>query len=271
MRSARRALRFSWQGITLRDKILIFLLIAFETTSFANVARRRRLKRLIGRYAQDNVVCVRFHGHTGARAFLLRAGDNSDYSVASEFFRGGYQYPDFVPEQIVDGGANIGLFTVMAADRFPAAIIDSYEPGADNLRMLERNLAFNGIKARVWKNALWDKEEVLTFRSAAAYIGTVTADGGPAAGEQGAIQVQGILPEVQRDCWMKLDIEGAEYVVMPALFKAGRFPRWLSAELHHFRENANETRQLLKANGYTLIDFPENNDVDLANVAAARR
>lgn len=170
-------------GLGLLDKTLIVLIIAFETTDLANTVRRAGLKRLVRRAARDGRVRVRFKGRTGIRTFLLREDDSADYSVASEFFRGGYPEPDFSPKQIVDGGANIGLFSVFAADRFPGVRIDCYEPSRENVVLLRQNLACNGIEATVREAALWSHETTLIFHAEEAYSGTVSETGAGAPTE----------------------------------------------------------------------------------------
>jgi FkbM family methyltransferase len=258
---------FARVGLSVRDKLLTFMLIAFETTNMENLQRRLRLRRLINLFARRGLVEVRFHGHSGKRSFVLRAGNVADYSVASEFLRGGYSCPDFTPRHIVDGGANIGLFSVTAADRFPRAQIDCYEPSEHNVEILERNLSRNGVAAVICRAALWSSETTVTFMEAESYSGFVSPRAGSAAGHE----VPALLPNIRTDCWLKLDIEGAEYEVLPALFASGRFPRWISAELHNYHLKGAEIKSLLDAYGYAVFGFPAAPDVEIANVYAVRR
>ena len=233
----------------------------------ANTRRRSLLKRLIDGLARDGAVEVRYKGHSGNRVFILRAGNGADYSVASEFFRGGYRFPNFQPKHIVDGGANIGLFSVTAADRFQRAQIDCYEPSRENVALLCRNLARNGVSADVRQAALWAREEKLRFVEVKSYSGTVS----PAAEVAAGCEVQAVLPEIKEDCWLKLDIEGAEYELLPALFAAGRFPRWISAELHHYRDKGPRLVALLGERGYAVSNVPANQNSELANIYAIRK
>lgn len=266
-RSVWRAFAFARVGLSIRDTTLIFMLIAFETTSMENSERRERLKKLINLFARRGLVEVRFCGRSGEKAFVLRAGNAADYSVASEFFRGGYTCPDATPGHIVDGGANIGLFAVTAADRFPRAQIDCYEPCESNVEMLKRNLSRNGVAASVCSAALWSRETTVTFVEAESYSGHVAAQADATPGHE----VRAVLPDIGKDCWLKLDIEGAEYEVLPALFAAGRFPRWISAELHQYGVKGGMLKPLLEANGYRVSGFPTDADAEIANVYAVRR
>lgn len=85
---------FAMRGRTLADRWTVFLLIAFETTSFANTGRRQRIKQLLqGQADQDGLIAVRFNRDGHDLSFYLRASEDGDLSVASEFIRAGYRYP----------------------------------------------------------------------------------------------------------------------------------------------------------------------------------
>ena len=148
----------------------------------------------------------------------------------------------------------------------PQARIDCYEPNRNNIEILQRNLSANGVAATVHNVALWSREMMVDFVEAEFDTGAVAARNGTAAG----YQTPAALPQIGEDCWLKLDIEGAEYEVLPALFAADRFPRWISAELHRYQLMGAEVKALLAANGYTLFHFPSDQNTDLANVYAVR-
>ena len=251
-----RTLPIANRGRGLADKAGIFLVIAFETTAFANTIRRARIRRALGAMANEGLVTLRFARDGHDYIFKLRADEDGDISVASEFIRSGYEFPDTVPAQIIDGGANIGLFAVMASRRFPGVRVACFEANPDNIQALQRNLAINRANAVAINQALWSGDSEVVFHRHMAYSGHV-AEGGaePEAGD--AIKVKAILPDVGADCWLKIDIEGAEYEVLPALFAAGRFPRWISAELHYYREKGAVLVQAMRHHGYSLRGVPD--------------
>lgn len=165
------------RGRRLADNAAIFLLIAFETTDLANVRRRRRAKRLLGTLARDGLITVQFVRDGEEFTFTLRAAEAGDLCVASEFIRGVYLFPDANPAQIIDGGANIGLFTVLASRRFPNVMIECFEVNPANIDALRRNIAANGANAEVVNKALWSGDGELEFHSHMAYSGFVTEAG----------------------------------------------------------------------------------------------
>jgi hypothetical protein len=59
-----------------------------------------------------------------------------------------------------------------------------------------------------------------------------------------------ILPTIGEDCWLKLDVEMAEYEVLPALMEAQILPRWITMEIHHYDSRGYLMRNLLRAHGY---------------------
>ena len=210
---------------------------------------RRWIAELIGLFGVGKQVRVDFHGVTRIVTFRLRRGNESDYSIASEFLKGGYQAPDFVPDQIVDGGANIGLFSVLAADRFPSAKLILFEPDAENIAMAEINLTQNGIDCEIHQKGLWSRSATLYFRPSGSNFSSlsgIVADSPPGS----PVEVVGL--SIGRNCWLKLDIEGSEYEVLPALLKGEVCPRWLSAELHFYDKRGSVLRELLTAHGYTI-------------------
>ncbi len=255
-------------GRSLGDKLIIFLLIAFETTSFANRGRRARVKALLRRIAGgDGLLPVRFTRDGHDLVFHLRVEEDGDLSVASEFIRAGYQFPPQEPRQIIDAGANIGLFSVMASKRFPDVRIISYEANPDNIAILAQNIAANGANAEVVNKAVWSGPGELVFHSHMAYSGQVSA---ASDADEGAVRVPAELPAVGPDCWLKLDIEGAEYEVMPAMLAAGSYPRWISAELHYYDTKGQPLVALLREHGYTLTGLPVDDKAELAELFAQR-
>ncbi|MDG7013008.1 MAG: FkbM family methyltransferase [Nitrososphaerota archaeon] len=57
----------------------------------------------------------------------------------------------FVPSNgvIVDIGANVGVFSILAASRFGSARVHSFEPSPKNFEMLKRNVALNHMDSVV--------------------------------------------------------------------------------------------------------------------------
>jgi glycosyltransferase involved in cell wall biosynthesis len=113
-----------------------------------------------------------------------------------------------------------------------------------NFAQLRKNLDANEIVAEIVPKALWSKSAELFFHPGESYSGHVNAETSP-------YPISCIQPSVPDQCWLKLDIEGAEYEVLPALLKAGCRPGTISMEIHDFNHRGNFLLSLLKAYGYS--------------------
>ena len=64
------------------------------------------------------------------------------------------------------------------------------------------------------------------------------------------------LQRVGPMCWMKVDVETAEYEIIPALIKTKSLPRLISIEVHHYSKYGINSVQLLRQNGYLISGLP---------------
>lgn len=126
--------------------------------------------------------------------------------------------PAWKPRGIIDAGAALGLFAIPMLKADPSLRIAAFEPSHRQRIFLRRNLQRNGVADRAQINALalWNKEEILHFRSH-GYMGSVRGVGSIPVTYPHQERVQA-LP---LDAWsrqnpdfpidlIKMDIEGAE-------------------------------------------------------------
>lgn len=129
-----------------------------------------------------------------------------------------YHLPqDFVPDLILDGGGNTGLFTINALKRWPSARAIIFEPVPDNIDRIQAHLAANHLQAELETVCLGSTEGTAKFYCREANQGnfsdelpyTHTID----------VEVTSLRPYLPTDpttrCLIKLDIEGAELSVTP--------------------------------------------------------
>ena len=70
----------------------------------------------------------------------IRKGSSDGSLFRQIFYDGEYDLAiPFEPKYIIDGGANIGFFAVLMANRFPNATIISIEPDSNNFELLKKN------------------------------------------------------------------------------------------------------------------------------------
>lgn len=133
---------------------------------------------------------------------------------------------NFVPETIVDAGANIGLTSLFFANRFPSASIVALEPDADNFDLLKSNTSpYNNI--HLLFSGLWKSDTYLAVvdeghGNNAFTVKEVSKE------TPGAIQATTVPSIMQQLKWeridiLKIDIEGSE----KAIFSEPDIP-WLA-------------------------------------------
>jgi FkbM family methyltransferase len=238
--------RLSSSGNGFRSRLLAFLCARLGNLSEKRRGLRAVIFKLIGCFARNEQINISFRTSRQTLTIFLRQGNRADYLVFGEMVMGGYKVPgqpSSRPTAVIDGGANIGLFSLFAHATFPGIKVTCYEPDKDNLAQLRRNLEANNIVGEVIPKALWSKTAELFFHPAESYSGHVDAEPSP-------YPISCILPVVPDHSWLKLDIEGAEYEVLPALLNSGCRPKIISMEIHDFNRRGSQLLSLLQAHGY---------------------
>lgn len=171
----------------------------------------------------------------------------------------------------IDGGANVGLFTLVAARRVgPTGRVVSFEPASSTRAVLARNVALNDL---AWVEI---RNEALSTSPGELELVVFGGDGAglssfkPASAAGGRVEKVPVarLDDVvdertrQRVRVLKLDVEGAEVAALrgaPALLAHGP-DLLLEIEPGHLaRQGASvdELVELLSAHGYTLHAIAE--------------
>ena len=123
---------------------------------------------------------------------------------------------------VLDLGAHIGSFAILAARLRSDITIHCYEPSSDNSRLLRQNLALNRLEGRVvtHRAAVSDGDGPVQLRVSGptdAFDVTAGRVGGETASEQVPAQtLRSILREIgaERLDLLKMDVEGSEYAVL---------------------------------------------------------
>lgn len=187
----------------------------------------------------------------------------SDQTIVDEVYGGGvYGGERILPGQtVVDAGGHIGTFALMAGRRVgPEGRVIVFEPSPATLALLKRNLELNPMPwVKLHACALGAKDGLATL-----YVST-PGDGNPAADslhpskDRERVEVplrplDEVLAEdgVGRVDHLKIDVEGAELMVLDgapkALASAGR----VLMEVHTLHVSRQEALSRLKAAGLTV-------------------
>jgi FkbM family methyltransferase len=223
-------------------------------------------------------VCVR---HENVFAAARHPADGTgDVHILNEIFgrtggRNAYEPPASLAAvldrerspKILDLGGNIGLFGVYALTHWPAATIRSFEPDPENMRLLARVVADNGLGER-WSAA---PVAAANYNGEMAFVAGLHADShpAPAAGETSAVAQPATITVPAIDLFaedhdvalMKIDIEGGEWAILtderlPALQADVIVLEWHDRGCPDADARASAQR-LLRAAGYNHLEEVE--------------
>lgn len=166
------------------------------------------------------------------------------------------------PQRILDAGANIGLATLFFAREYPGVEIHAFEPSSAAFEMLERNVADNQINAQLHRCAVGPEDGEAEF----FYLADVDGDIGHSASRElrdvfedpqrlrsHAVIVKSIDDLLLRGVdILKLDIEGGEGALLPAIASRLANVKNLVMEFHHIPGTAllGDTLNILEGAGH---------------------
>lgn len=144
----------------------------------------------------------------------------------------------FNPSVIIDGGANIGLFSIKMKNEFPESTIICIEPDPDNFKSLSENVSvYPNVHCE--NSGIWSKSVTLKVydKYHSGKWGMVTEE--DPAGNISALSIGYIMEKykLSRIDILKLDIESSEKIVFSEYYKD-----WLPkvkmiiVELHDFMQ-----------------------------------
>ena len=179
------------------------------------------------------------------------------------YFFGGVELPP--DATVIDAGAHIGSFAVLAASRAPQGRVLAFEPEAANFEMLQQNIALNGFsRVSAFNVAVAGAEGERTLH----YSVKPTTTGGHSlirTGERSTtvrcITLDRIVADnaLTRIDFLKLDCEGAELEFLAAASPASLALLRRGAVEIHSDENRTGVARILEAAGCRLFSGPKSN------------
>lgn len=200
---------------------------------------RNPIEYLTVQWKNENVL---LHTRGGLR-FEVRPG-TSDRAMFSEVVLDGqYDNPErFENEIVVDIGANVGSFTVLAA-RFAAKVI-ALEPLPDNFKQLQRNIEFNSLHNVSQLNvAISDTDGELEIFGVGACVTAIRNEKHTDSTTVKAITMQTLMDEYSLTCidFLKMDCEGSEFdVFLNSPPEILRRIKSLNLEFHNISDSKND-------------------------------
>jgi FkbM family methyltransferase len=150
---------------------------------------------------------------------------------------------------VVDAGAHVGLFSLVASRR--AERVVSVEPDPINYRVLEINRELNRARNITTLNrALWHEEGSVSFGTTSQTTGGSVTGGGDL--EVQTVTLDGLVETYGPIDLLKIDIEGAEFPVLARSSSLDRVRR-IVGELH-LREPGGEAELVagLERSGFSV-------------------
>ncbi|TAG07165.1 MAG: FkbM family methyltransferase [Cytophagia bacterium] len=151
---------------------------------------------------------------------------------------------------IIDCGSNIGLSILYFKKLYPEAKIISFEPDPNIFEVLKHNIAVNNLEnISVRQNAIWNKNETITFEMEGGFSGKITEsskDSSTKKTKVEAIRLLDILREFKKIDFLKIDIEGAEYEVIVDCQDYLKNIDYLFIEYHSFYEKTQRLSEILQ-------------------------
>lgn len=168
---------------------------------------------------------------------------------------------------IIDGGANIGLAIIYFKLLYPSSTVLAFEPDLEIFDILKKNIAsydFEGVE--LIPKGLWNDDTVMSFKSEGADGGLIAALNETVTATD-SIDVVSLKPYLKRTIdFLKLDIEGAETIVLEDIKNdLGKVER-IFIEYHSFVGQAQTLNKIIniltKANFRLYMSIPGNNSLN---------
>lgn len=147
---------------------------------------------------------------------------------------------------IIDCGSNIGLSIIFFKKLYPDSIIVAFEPDKSIFKLLEQNIeSYQLGNVTLFNLAVWNKTEEISFFSEGALAGSLTTDYSK-TNIKTIVKAVDLLEYLDRPIdLLKIDIEGAEYIVLKHIQTKLFYVKNLFIEYHSDKNNVQELGDLL--------------------------
>ncbi len=247
-------------GVGFRSKKILFLTDVLNHIGYARKKIRDRIAGWLAKSAVDNELKVKVRAKNHDSYYIkYRVNDLSDYQSLGECLGGNmYTLPDYSIKYFIDAGANVGFFSVNMFGRYAIDEAISIEPNPLNVDLLKYNLStFHNCK--VLPIAVSGQDGNVVFELHTSNTGHIKGYAGNYDSNDSVSVVSKKISSLIPSHWamentlVKIDIEGAEYEVIPEMFSKNIFPKVIALEIHDFlRCGGAQLAQMIADKGYKV-------------------
>ena len=159
----------------------------------------------------------------------------------------------FSPDVVLDCGAHIGIFSLLARSAFPHARLMAFEPNPQNIRQIKQLITFNHLDMELIESAVSTETKEMFFFAGNSHSGRLLQTEGDGAYKVQAINFYETLKQIQpASLLLKMDIEGGEREVLPAIMPLLPRRTALFFETHFGETGWREIETLLTSNGFQV-------------------
>lgn len=199
----------------------------------------------------------------GGLRILINPVDDSQTVIFDEIFlEDNYDLTKvpFEPSVIIDCGAHIGMFLLLAKARFPSARFIAYEPNYQNASLIRRQLSRNQLDIEFHEAAVSTRSSRSNFLAINSHGGRLSSSNRGdiqfAEFDEFTVDVLDFNAEIERlrphSLLLKMDIEGEERDVLPAIMQALPVQTALFFETHFGDQGWEEMETLLRSWGFEV-------------------
>ncbi len=191
------------------------------------------LRRLLGR---QHIITPRLAATQGEKV-RVQFNNPGQIDVFDELFIAGIydlKAVDFAPALVVDCGAYCGYFSALAAGVFPRSRLVCFEANPANLPMLEAQLELLTVKVELRPEAVHVRDGTAAFAGGGIGGALVSPDDPASLRRVACVDFpQWLSACAPKSLVWKLDVEGAELEILPAVLTCLPGPTVCYLETHH--------------------------------------
>lgn len=162
----------------------------------------------------------------------------------------------FKPDCIVDCGAHIGMFTLLSKGKYSDIPIYIFEPNADNILYIRKQIAQNNLSLTTIEEAA-----VSSYSGTALFEASELSFGGHLSNDINSdtkaeikvIDLKEYLEKINvQKLLIKIDIEGEEEIVIPHIVKSLPQQTAVYFEYHYGLEKFQKIKSIFEENGFVV-------------------